>query len=135
MAIVMSSSRGQYKTIDEYISAFPNDARKISDGLRKAIHEAAPNAQEAVSYGMPTFKLNGNLVHFAAHKNHIGFYPRGPSAIEAFKDQLYEYEQSKGTVRFPLNRPIPLELVKQIVRFRVQQNESKKKRVANYKET
>lgn len=122
----MSSSRGQYKTIDDYIKPFPLNVRNILEELRRAIRDAAPTAEEAISYGMPTFKLNGNLVHFAAFKNHIGFYPSGPSAIEVFKDQLSEYEQSKGTIRFPLDRPIPLELVKQIVKFRVQQNESKK---------
>jgi uncharacterized protein YdhG (YjbR/CyaY superfamily) len=122
----MNSSRHKTETIEEYISAFPPEVRKILESLRKAIHESAPNAHEAISYGMPAFKLNGNLVYFAAYKNHIGFYPSGPSAIEAFKDELTQYEQSKGTIRFPLNRPIPLELVKRMVKFRVQQNESKR---------
>jgi uncharacterized protein YdhG (YjbR/CyaY superfamily) len=122
----MSSSKGQYETIDDYISTFSPNVRNILEELRRAIRDTAPTAEEAISYGMPTFKLHGNLVHFAAYKSHIGFYPGGPSAIEAFKDQLSEYDQSKGTIRFPLDRLIPLELVKQIVRFRVQQNESKK---------
>ncbi len=124
--IEMSLSKGQYETIDDYISTFSPNVRNILEEIRRAIRDAAPTAEEAISYGMPTFKLHGNLVHFAAYKNHIGFYPSGPSAIEAFKDQLSEYDQSKGTIRFPLDQPIPLELVKQIVRFRVKQNESKK---------
>ena len=124
----MSSLKRRYETIDDYISTFPPSVRNILEELRRAIRDAAPTAQEAISYGMPTFKLNGNLVHFAAFKHHIGFYPSGPSAIEAFKDQLSEYEQSKGTIRFPLDRPIPLELVKQIVRFRVEQNVLKKRK-------
>ena len=128
VVIEMSSLKRRYETIDDYISTFPPSVRNILEELRRAIRDAAPTAQEAISYGMPTFKLNGNLVHFAAFKHHIGFYPSGPSAIEAFKDQLSEYEQSKGTIRFPLDRPIPLELVKQIVRFRVEQNVLKKRK-------
>ena len=119
----MSASSRRFETIDEYISTFPSDVQQILEKLRKAIHDSAPNAQEAISYGIPAFKLNGDLVYFAAFKKHIGFYPRGPSAIEAFKDELSGYEQSKGTIRFPLDQPIPFDLVKRIVRFRVQQNE------------
>lgn len=123
----MSKSRRRFETIDEYISTFPSEVREVLEGLRKAIQDSAPNAEEAISYGMPAFKLNGDLVYFAAYKKHIGFYPRGPSAIEAFKEELSGYNLSKGAIRFPLDRPIPLDLVKRIVKFRVQQNESGKR--------
>ena len=108
----------QYKTIDEYIDTFPQDIQAILQKMRLAIHEAAPEATEAISYQMPTFKLNGNLVHFAAAKNHIGFYPT-PSGIERFKVELSNYKTSKGAVQFPLDKPIPYDLVKKIVSFRV----------------
>jgi uncharacterized protein YdhG (YjbR/CyaY superfamily) len=108
-------------TIDAYIAAFPDDVQTILQQIRRTIHEAAPEATEAISYGMPTFKLHGNLVHFAAFKNHIGFYPV-PSGIEAFKDELAAYKQGKGSVQFPLNRPMPLDLIRRIVQFRVGEN-------------
>jgi uncharacterized protein YdhG (YjbR/CyaY superfamily) len=108
----------QYKTIDEYIDTFPQDIQAILQKMRLAIHEAAPEATEAISYQMPTFKLKGNLVHFAAAKNHIGFYPT-PSGIERFKVELSNYKTSKGAVQFPLDKPIPYDLVKKIVSFRV----------------
>ncbi len=114
----------EVKSIDEYIAMFPENTRIVLRQLRVAIREAAPQAREAISYQMPTFKLNGNLVHFAAHKNHIGFYPT-PSAIEAFKNRLSSYKTSKGAVQFPLNESLPLELVKEMVRFRVKQNSDK----------
>jgi uncharacterized protein YdhG (YjbR/CyaY superfamily) len=123
----MSASRHQFETIDEYISTFPPDVQQIVEKLRKAIQDSAPNAKEAISYGIPAFKLNGDLVYFAAFKKHIGFYPRGPSAIEAFKEELSGYELSKGTIQFPLDQPIPVDLVKRIVKFRIQQNESRKR--------
>jgi uncharacterized protein YdhG (YjbR/CyaY superfamily) len=123
----MAKSKGQFKTIDEYIAEFPKEVRDVLEELRRVIRESAPGAKEAISYGMPTFKLNGNLVHFAAWKNHVGFYPAGPSAIEAFKKELSPFKQSKGTVQFPLDKPIPFDLVKKIVKFRVKQNEAKKK--------
>jgi uncharacterized protein YdhG (YjbR/CyaY superfamily) len=116
----------QYKTIDEYIKTFPADVQIILQKLRQIIHEAAPEAMEAISYQMPTFKLNGNLVHFAAFKNHIGFYPT-PSGIERFKTELSQYKSSKGAVQFPIDKPIPLDLVKKIVTFRVQEVLQKKK--------
>ena len=119
----MSTSRKKVATIDEYISMFPQNVQDILNNVRKTIQENAPTAQEAISYGIPTFKLNGNLVHFAAFKNHIGFYPGGPSAIQAFKKELSLYKQSKGSVQFPLDKPIPLQLVKKIVEFRVKQNQ------------
>lgn len=114
----------KYKTIDEYISDFPEYVQDILQKMRKVISEAAPEASEAISYGMPTFKLNGNLVHFAAYKKHIGFYPT-PSGIEAFKDEISEYKSAKGSVQFPLDKPIPFELVKKIVIFRVKENQDK----------
>ena len=114
------------KTIDAYVAVFPKDVQKILENLRQVIRETAPEAEETIDYGIPTFKLNGNLVHFAAFKNHIGFYPN-PSGIEAFKKELSPYKQSKGTVQFPLDKPIPIDLVKKIVEFRVKENMSRKK--------
>ena len=123
----MATSKSQFKTIDEYIATFPRNVRDVLEELRRIIRESAPEAEEAISYGMPAFKLHGNLVYFAAWKNHIGFYPGGSSAIEAFKKELSPFKQAKGTVQFPLDKPIPLDLVKKIVKFRVKENESKKK--------
>jgi uncharacterized protein YdhG (YjbR/CyaY superfamily) len=116
--------REKYKTIDEYIATFPDKTRIILEKIRQKIHEAAPDAIEAISYQMPTFKLNGNLVHFAAFTNHIGFYPV-PSGIEAFKNELLPYITGKGTVQFPLDKPIPYNLIKKVVVFRVQENLAK----------
>jgi uncharacterized protein YdhG (YjbR/CyaY superfamily) len=110
-----------FKTIDEYVATFPPNVQSLLQQLRQEIKEAAPEAEEVISYQMPAFKLDGILVWFAAFKNHIGFYPK-TSAIEAFKDELAGYELSKGTIRFPLDRPIPFELVKKIVKFRVKEN-------------
>lgn len=121
----MESKKG-FKNIDEYIATFPNNVQIILQELRQAIKDAAPEAKEAISYQMPTYKLNGNLVHFAAWKNHIGFYPGGPSAIEAFKKELSPFKQSKGTIQFPTDKPIPFDLVKKIVKFRVKENKLKK---------
>ena len=125
----MASSKTGPKvsTIDEYIAASPKEVRSLLEQVRQVIKETAPDAQEAISYGIPTFKLNGNLVHFAAFKKHLGFYPGGPSAIEAFKDELDGYQLSKGTIRFSLDEEIPFELVKRIVEFRVKENTSQKK--------
>ena len=113
------------KNIDEYIAAFQPEVQAILQKLRRLIRESAPGAQEAISYGMPTFKLKGNLVHFAAHKEHIGFYPT-PSAIEAFQKDLAGYEQSKGAIRFPLDQPIPYPLIEKMVKFRVNEVLNKK---------
>ena len=123
--IEISSSNKKVTTIDEYIAMFPQNVQDILMVLRETIQDAAPKAQEAISYGIPTFKLNGNLVHFAAFKNHIGFYPGGPSAIEAFQEELYHFKQGKGSIQFPIDKPIPLQLVKRIVKFRVNQNEQR----------
>jgi len=109
------------KKIDDYIAEFPDDIQVRLSKLRQAINEAAPNATETISYRMPTFKLNGNLVHFAAFKKHIGFYPT-PSAISAFEKELLPYNTSKGAVQFPYDKPIPYKLVEKIVRYRVKEN-------------
>jgi uncharacterized protein YdhG (YjbR/CyaY superfamily) len=109
------------KTIDEYIAGFPEDIQEILQKIRMTIREAAPEAQESINYRMPTFTLKGNLVHFAAFKNHIGFYPI-PTGIEAFKDELSVYKQGKGSVQFPLDQPIPYDLIGRIVAFRVKEN-------------
>lgn len=108
-------------SIEEYILEFPPEIQEILNKVRHVIKEAAPEAQEKISWAMPTFVLYGNLVHFAAYKNHIGFYP-APSGIEAFEHELSEYKGAKGSVQFPLNKPIPYELIKKIVEFRVDEN-------------
>jgi uncharacterized protein YdhG (YjbR/CyaY superfamily) len=114
-----------FETIDEYIATFPPNVQTILQQLRQVIREAAPDAEEAISYQMPAFKLNGYLVWFAAFKNHIGFFPK-TSVIAAFKEELSGYELSKGTIRFPLDKPIPFGLVRRIVEFRVRENLAKK---------
>lgn len=121
----MISQNPAFTTIDEYIAAFPADVQRILQELRAVIHAAAPAAREKISYQMPTFDLNGNLVHFAAYKNHIGFYP-APSGITAFAHELASYKSSKGAVQFPLDQPLPLDLVRRIVEFRVTENLQKK---------
>lgn len=117
-----------YNTIDEYISTFPEDVRTILNRLRQAIKESAPEAEETINYQIPTFSLYGNLVHFAAFKDHIGFYPT-PTGIEAFKKELAPYKGAKGSVQFPMDQPLPLPLIRKIVKFRVKENlERKEKR-------
>ena len=113
------------KNIDEYIATFPDDVQKILERIRATIQKAAPDAQEAISYKIPTFTLNGNLIHFAAYKKHIGLYP-APRGAEEFKKELSAYEGGKGTVQFPLNKPIPYDLITRIVKFKVKQTKSKK---------
>jgi uncharacterized protein YdhG (YjbR/CyaY superfamily) len=120
----MKGSRREYKTVDEYISAFPKGIQVILEELRQAIREAAPDAEEVISYQMPAFRLNGVLVYFAACKNHIGFYPTS-SGVAEFKEELSQYDVSKGTIRFPLDKPVPLDMVKKIVKFRVKENMDK----------
>jgi len=112
------------KTIDEYIADFPPDVQNLLQKVRTTIKKAAPEAEEAIKYQMPTFVFKGNLVHFAAFKNHIGLYPF-PSGIEKFKKELASYRGGKGTARFPLDEPIPFELISKIVKFRVKQNSDK----------
>ena len=120
-------SKSQFRTIDEYIAGFPENVRDILEELRQVIRKAAPQAEEAMRYGIPTFRLNGNLVHFAAFKNHIGFYPI-PSAIETFKEELSPYKQVKGSVQFPIDKPIPYDLIQKIVEYRVEESLESKKR-------
>ncbi len=107
--------------IDEYIGSFPTDTQELLKQLLATIRETAPEAEEVISYQMPAFKLNGMLVYFAGYKNHIGFYPTS-SGISAFKDELSNYKSSKGTVQFPLDKPLPLELIRKIVQFRIHEN-------------
>lgn len=107
--------------IDEYIAGFPKDIQKILEQIRATIKKAAPNAGETIKYAMPTFTLKGNLIHFAAFKNHIGLYP-APMGIEAFKKELSIYKGAKGSVQFPLDKPMPLNLITKIVKFRVKKN-------------
>jgi uncharacterized protein YdhG (YjbR/CyaY superfamily) len=116
----------QAENIDDYIAVFPKDTQKILQEIRSTIQKAAPKAEEAIKYAIPTFVLNGNLVHFAAYKNHIGFYP-APMGIEAFKKETAPYEAGKGTLQFPLDKPIPLKLIRKIVKFRVEVNLEKGK--------
>jgi len=117
----METNKKNPQSIDEYIANFPQEIQEILQELRATIHGAAPGAEEAISYQMPTFKLEGNLVHFAAYKNHIGFYPT-PSGIENFKEELSAYEGAKGSVKFPINQPLPLDTIAKIVKFRVKEN-------------
>ena len=117
----MENSKVGFTSIDEYIATFPEDIQKLLEELRATIKVAAPEATEKISYQMPTFYLKGNLVHFAAYKRHIGFYP-APRGIEAFKDELARYEGSKGAIRFPIGEPLPLDLISRIVKFRVADN-------------
>lgn len=113
-------------TIDDYIKEFPMEVQDILQKIRVTIRNSAPDAEEAMSYQIPTFKLNGNLVHFAAYKRHIGFYPTS-SGIENFKDEISGYKSSRGTVQFPLDKPIPYDMIKKIVEFRVKENLNKSK--------
>lgn len=119
-------AKTNYKTIDEYIATFPKETQKILEEIRATIKAAAPEAKEKISYQMPTFYLNGNLIHFAAFKNHIGFYPT-PSGTQAFKDEISIYQGAKGSIRLPIDEPMPLELIGRIVKFRVAENLTKAK--------
>ena len=123
----MAASRTQFKTIDEYLNTFPENVRTILNELRQTIKEVAPEAEETINYQIPTFTLNGNLVHFAAFQNHIGFYPT-PSGMEAFKEELSSYKSAKGSVQFPINEPLPLPLIRRIVEYRVKENLERKPR-------
>ncbi|MCL4870054.1 MAG: DUF1801 domain-containing protein [Anaerolineae bacterium] len=112
------------KNIDEYIAGFPDDIQELLTRVRLTIKDVVPEAEETIKYQMPTFRLHGNLVYFAAFKNHIGFYPV-PSGIEAFKGELSGYKQGKGSIQFPFNKPIPYDLIRRIVQFRVEENKAK----------
>jgi uncharacterized protein YdhG (YjbR/CyaY superfamily) len=117
----MEKSKTSFKNIDEYIALFPKEIQSLLQQMRATIKAAAPEAVEKISYQMPTFFLNGNLVHFAAFKSHIGFYPV-PTGIEKFKKELSIYKTTKGAVQFPLDKPLPLTLITKIVKFRVAEN-------------
>ena len=111
-------------SIENYSKGFPIEIQTVLEKIRVIIRKNAPEAEETIKYGIPTFTMNGNLVHFAAYKNHIGFYPT-PSAIDAFKEELSVYKSAKGSVQFPLDSTIPFELIGKIVAFRVKENELK----------
>ena len=123
----MQTTKSKFETIDEYIQTFPENVQKLLQEVRQTIKEAAPGAEEAISYQIPTFKLNGNLVHFAAFKNHIGFYPT-PTGSETFKKELAVYKTGKGSVQFPFDRPIPFNLITKIVKFRVTESAARMKK-------
>ena len=118
-------AKQKFRTVDEYIASFSPEVQEILQKIRAIVRKAAPEAEETIKYQMPTFIFKGNLVYFAAFKNHIGFFPKA-SAIEAFKKQLSSYQTSKGTIQFPIDEPIPFDLVKEIVQFRVRENTFKK---------
>jgi uncharacterized protein YdhG (YjbR/CyaY superfamily) len=120
----MKTADGSAKNIDEYIAGFPHDVQRVLKQIRATIKRAAPQAEEAIKYQIPTFILNGNLVHFAGFRNHVGFYPT-PSGIEEFRDELSPYESAKGSVQFPLDKPMPLGLIERIVKFRVKEARAK----------
>ena len=117
----MEANQAAPTTVDEYIAQFPPEVQQMMGQIRAAIHDAAPGATEKISYAMPGFFLHDRLVWFGGYKRHIGFYPGG-SAIEVFKEDISVYKWSKGAVQFPLDKPMPLELIKKIVRFRVEEN-------------
>lgn len=123
----MEASKRQFKTMDEYINTFPENLRNRLNELRQTIREAAPESEETINYQMPTFTLHGNLVHFGAFKDHIGFYPT-PTGIEAFKKELSPYKGAKGSVQFPMDEPLPLPLIRRIVEYRVKENLERKQK-------
>jgi uncharacterized protein YdhG (YjbR/CyaY superfamily) len=120
----MDGKKDHPTTIDEYIEQFPEDVQHILVKIRALIKELAPNVVEKISYQMPGYYLNGMLVWFAGHEHHIGFYPTG-SGIEAFKAEISAYKWSKGAVQFPLDQPIPYELIRKMVKFRIVENQKK----------
>ena len=128
----MTDEKNTPKNIDDYIAGFPQEVQQKLQKIRETIRDAAPDAVEKISYQMPTFALEGNLVHFAAFKHHIGFYP-APRGIEAFQEELSAYEGGKGSVKFPLDEPIPYDLIRRIVTFRVKDNLEKAARKAKNK--
>lgn len=123
----MTTNESAAREVDDFIARYPADVQEILQKIRAIIREAAPEAQEKLNYGIPTFTLNGNLVHYSALKNHIGFYPT-PSGIEKFKTQLSKYSGAKGSVQFPLDQPIPYELIRSITEFRVKEQRAKGKK-------
>jgi uncharacterized protein YdhG (YjbR/CyaY superfamily) len=123
----MEGKKGGFTTIDEYIATFPEATQKILEEVRATIKASAPEAEEKISYQMPSFFLKGNLIHFAAWKDHIGIYPT-PSGTEAFREEISIYESAKGSIKLPIDQPMPLELIGKIVRFRVGENLMKAER-------
>jgi uncharacterized protein YdhG (YjbR/CyaY superfamily) len=121
------------RDIDEYIAGFPQDVQVLLQKMRTTIRKAAPEAQETISYQIPTFRLKGNLVHFAAYKRHIGFYPTS-SGVEKFKKEISGYKWARGTIQFPLDKPIPFDLISKIVSFRVAENRQKAEKKAKRKQ-
>lgn len=119
--------KSDFKNTDEYIATFPEAVQQKLQSLRQTILNAAPEAEEVISYQMPSYKLNGNLVHFAGYKKHIGFYP-GAAGIANFVEEIHDYKYAKGSVQFPIDQPLPLEIVTKIVQFRVKQNLEKAKK-------
>lgn len=118
------ANRSTASSIDEYIAEFPPETQRVLEEIRALIKASAPGATEKMSYAIPTFFLNGNLVHFAGYKNHIGFYP-GASGIEAFREEFKPYKSAKGSVQFPLDQPMPTDLIRRIVELRVKENTGK----------
>lgn len=122
----MEDKELSYSTVNEYVSLFPKDVQEKLLVMRRAIKEAAPGAEERISYRMPAYFMNGPLVYFAAFKNHIGFYPTA-SGIVTYKEEFRPYKSGKGSVQFPMDEPLPIELVKRVVRFKVEENMRPKK--------
>ena len=120
----MQNTNTPTTTIDQYIARYPKNVQKHLLQVRSTIKQIVPDAEEAISYGIPTFKLNGNLVHFGGFKQHIGFYP-GSSGIKAFEKELSAYKGAKGSIQFPIDQPMPLDIIIAITKFRVAQNLSK----------
>jgi uncharacterized protein YdhG (YjbR/CyaY superfamily) len=118
----MNQPKETSSSIDTYMAAFPPETQAILQKIRTIIHEEAPGVEETIAYGIPTFRLKGNLVHFAGYKKHIGFYPT-PSGIEAFQREINVYKHAKGSVQFPLDQPMPYDLIRRMVRFRVHQSQ------------
>ena len=118
------TNRSTANSIDEYIAEFPPETQKVLEEVRALIRASAPDATEKISYAIPTFYLNGNLVHFAGYEKHVGFYP-GAGGIEAFKDELKPYKSAKGSVQFPLDQPLPTDLIRRMVQLRVAENTGK----------
>jgi uncharacterized protein YdhG (YjbR/CyaY superfamily) len=124
----MKAGPKKFETVDEYLSVFPKNVKSILEQLRKTIQQAAPQAEELISYNMPAFRVHGMLVYYAAYKEHIGFYPGAGAIINGvFKNELAGYETSKGTIRFPIEKALPLGLIRNIVKYRVKQNLEKEK--------
>lgn len=124
--ITLSDTKKSPTTVEKYIQEFPKEVQEIMQKIRAIVKEEAPEVQEKISYGMPTFSYKGVLVHFAAYKNHIGFYPT-PSGIAKFEEQLKSYKHAKGSVQFPLSKPIPYDLIRQMIKTRVKENLTKAK--------